>query len=134
MSKIVNLTQHPATAEQIADGVFDLTGDKFIELKALLTFSTRPDGREIHLRARKIVALVEDLEGADEIRGAMIGGAPYLMSRLEVAFDNAAGREVLPWDFQVLYSFTERVVEEVTLPDGTVKKTATFRHQGFVEA
>ena len=133
MSKIVNLTQHPATQEQIADGVFDLTGDKFIELKALLTFSTRPDGREIHLRARKIVVLVEDLEGADEIRGAMIGGAPYLMSRLEVAFDNAAGG-VLPWDFQVLHSFTERVVEETILPDGTVKKTAMFKHQGFVEA
>ena len=134
MSKIVNLTQHPASQEQIAEGVFDLQGDTLAQLKVLLTFTTRPDGREISRRAWDIVRLVENLEGVEDLRGAMIGGAPFLMSRLEKALDQAAGGEYIRWDFQVLYSFTERVVEEVILPDGTVKKTAVFKHQGFVEA
>ena len=134
MSKIVNLTQHPATQEQIAEGVFDLQGDALAQLKVLLTFNTKPDFGVIADRAAQIVALVEGLDEVGEVSGAMIGGAPYLMSRLETTLSRAAGGKFLRWDFQTLYSFTERVVEEVVLPDGSVKKTATFRHQGFVEA
>ena len=35
---ILNLTQHPATPEQVAAGVVDLIGDDLETLKFLLTF------------------------------------------------------------------------------------------------
>ena len=42
MSKIVNLTQHPATPEQLEAGVFDLTGTELAWLKNLLNFDAPP--------------------------------------------------------------------------------------------
>lgn len=59
--KIVNLTQHAGTAEQLAAGVADL-GATSLELKRLLTFDSLPTREEI------------------EARAAMIGGAPFLMA------------------------------------------------------
>ena len=32
-----------------------------------------------------------------------------------------------------LYSFTERVSVEETLPDGSVKKSSVFKHAGWVD-
>lgn len=39
---IANLTQHPATQEQLAAGVVDLTGSALMSLKDMLTFDTQP--------------------------------------------------------------------------------------------
>jgi len=57
-------------------------------------------------------------------RRALIGGVPYLMAPLERALRR---RGVTP-----LYAFSRRESREETLPDGSVRKTATFRHMGFV--
>ena len=55
MNKIVNLTQHFASDEQVEEGVFNLEDNK--ELKALLTFNTPPTRLEMQERAEAITAL-----------------------------------------------------------------------------
>jgi len=119
---IVNLTQHEASAEQRAAGVFDLEGGDYFEsgagyvLKQLLTFDTLPSREELEQRADQIAALAIGTRATI----AMIGGAPYLMSALERALKASGIRPV--------YAFSERVSSE---KDGV--KTSTFRHVGFVE-
>lgn len=127
--KIVNLTQHPATAEQRADGVFDLEGEALAALKALLTFTEPPRPYEMQDRAWSILTLVP--EGTE---AAMLGGAPYFIGYLESRLWQggllSSGRDAPP--IATMYSFSERVSEEQTMPDGTVKKVNTFRHGGWV--
>nr|DAS11089.1 MAG TPA: hypothetical protein [Caudoviricetes sp.] len=121
MKKILNLTQHTATAEQIAAGVYDMPADKIGALRMALTFNALSSQAEIAERAEIIANLAHDEMGDS----AMIGGAPYLMHALETAL-KAKG-------FKVLYSFTQRESVESTDADGNVVKTAVFRHVGFIE-
>lgn len=115
MNKIVNLTQHFASAEQIVEGVFDLEDNK--ELKALLTFNTPPTLLEMQQRAEAITALAV----ATGASIAMVGGAPYFMGWLENALSGAG--------IKPIYSFTERVVVEDPI---TGVKTSVFKHSGWV--
>lgn len=115
---ILNLTQHPATAEQIAAGVQDLPSAE--TLRTLLTFDQLPSRTEIKGRAEAL-ALMAEAAGAD---AAMIGGAPFLMSTLEAALLNKGIRP--------MYAFSKRVVTETKNFDGTVTKVSTFAHEGFV--
>lgn len=130
---IINLTQHPATAEQKASGVVDLEGKNLERLRELLTF----DSIEVALkerfdRARKIADLVSSIKLGDEESlhkdgtaiHCMIGGAPYLMAPLEC---------VLIKDNRVpVYAFSVRESVEQIQADGSVIKSNVFRHEGFV--
>jgi len=120
---IINLTQHPATPEQIAAGVVDLQGKALEGLKALLTFDDLPTQDEITLRAVKIAQLAVPMAGPLP-DGAMIGGAPYLMAPLEYALGLVR--------VQPMYAFSVRESIEQTQPDGSVRKVNVFRHAGFV--
>ncbi len=117
--KILNLTQHQATPEQIRAGVAEPDDYLKGKIRTALTFLDRPDQENIRKRAEELalIALTE------EVKFAMIGGAPYLMADLETAL---LKREITP-----LYSFSKRVVEEVKEGD-TVKKIAVFKHGGFI--
>lgn len=117
--KIINLTQHKASAEQVEAGVFDLPETSV--LKAVLTFVAIPTAENIKQRAK----LLAGLALTSNAEAAMIGGAPYLMGALE--------KELKAKGIQPLYSFTERVSVEVENPDGSVTKTAVFKHQGWVK-
>lgn len=117
--KIINLTQHQASAEQIEAGVFNLPESSI--LKEALTFNEIPTKESIENRAKLLTGLALE-SGATH---AMIGGALYLMSILE--------KELKGKSIQPLYSFTERVSIETQNPDGTVTKTAVFKHKGWVE-
>ena len=121
MAKIINLTQHQATPEQIAADVVDLAPADRARLATLLTFDTLPTRAELDRRASDIVE-----EFAAGYGTAMIGGAPFFMSALERALDVRA--------IDAVYAFSVRESVEETLPDGTVRKTAVFRHRGFVPA
>ena len=129
--EILNLTQHPATQEQKAAGVVDLQGDELETLKELLTFEGIPTRAEIEDRAADIANLVM-MNGLGEenddpiFNSAMIGGAPYLMPALEMALDEHC--------INPLYAFSRRESVEQVQPDGSVRKTAVFRHIGFVGA
>lgn len=120
MAAILNLTQHPVTPEQ---GVVEPTEKE--RVRALLTFDDIPREGEIEARAQALAELATDELGGEEGAAAMIGGAPFLMGALERALKE---RGVRP-----LYAFSRREAQEVTDPDGSVRKVAVFRHLGFVE-
>ncbi|AJE23878.1 hypothetical protein [Azotobacter chroococcum] len=128
---IVNLTQHPASPEQLAAGVYDLAGEELALLKGLLTFDEIPSKEEIEAMAADLaeLAMLGAAPGDDDGNviptAAMIGGAPFLMGALERALTACAVRP--------LYAFSRRESVEEVQPDGSVRKTAVFLHQGFVE-
>jgi hypothetical protein len=134
MRKVVNMTQHAATAEQRADGVVDLPDSMRQALSSYLTFETLPSAGDLHLAAGAIADLFdlfvaseleEDFSG--DISGwpvPLIGGAPYLMPFLERVF--------LDRHSPVLYSFSQRESVDTASPAGT-KKVSLFRHAGFIE-
>jgi hypothetical protein len=129
---ILNLTQHNATDEQKAQLVVEprMTKEK---IKKLLTFEEIPTKEEIEVRATKIaeIAVSEasmyagDTDNKIWITRVMLGGAPYLMGALEKA--------VRECGFTPVYAFSQRESEEITQPDGSVRKVQVFRHIGFVE-
>lgn len=119
--KILNLTQHPATPEQIEAGVVDLTGENLAQLKTLLTFVGLPTGELVSDRAYDIAKIARD----SDCDAVMIGGAPFLMPALQMALQRSPA-------ITVLYAFSERVSHE-KLVDGKVVKTQVFKHAGFVE-
>jgi len=126
---ILNLTQHPATLEQIAQGVVDLPADERAELSRLLTVDDLPSRAEIIDRCEAIAKLSwADSLGTDTpITRAMVGGAPWMMGPLCRALRAAGIKECLA-------AFSKRESIERTDPaTGAVTKTAVFRHIGFVE-
>lgn len=129
---IINLTQHPASPEQIAENVVDLTGDTRQALIDALTAETLPTRQEIEDRAEAIaeIACYNNLgpdDGDDPMpTRAMIGGAPWLMAPLEAALHD---RGITP-----IYAFSRRESVEQTQTDGSVRKVAVFKHAGWIEA
>jgi hypothetical protein len=129
---ILNLTQHVVTAEQKAQLVVEPRMCK-TEIRELLTFEEIPSKEEIESRATKLaeIAVSEASMYAGEtdnvvwITRVMLGGAPYLMGALEKA--------VRECGFTPVYAFSKRESEEITQPDGSVRKVQVFRHIGFVE-
>ena len=114
--KIVNLTQHSPTAEQVEAGVVVYVMGA---VTALLTFDSLPNVADVVFRARDL-ARIAKASGATH---AMIGGAPYLMAPLEFHLREVG---VIP-----LYAFSQRVSSEEVQPDGSVRKVNTFKHGGF---
>jgi hypothetical protein len=129
---IINLTQHATTPDQHRAGVVDLPEYLQPGLREALTFEELPSQEEISARASQIAELaVQNGLGPDDGEdpfptAAMIGGAPWLMSDLA---SELRLRRILP-----LFAFATRRVEEVTQPDGTVRKVSLFSHVGFVPA
>jgi hypothetical protein len=120
--KIVNLTQHSATSEQISAGVFDLEEKTRARLTNLLTFPELPTEQEILSRARDIALLAS----TEHSQSAMIGGALWLMSPLAIALKICG--------IEPLFAFSIRETIEERLPDDSVKKVMVFRHAGFIPA
>ena len=118
---ILNLTQHKATPEQVAQGVVDLPEKLHNELTKLLTFEELPTITELKWRSTLITLIAK----TKNCTRAMIGGAPYLMSHLEGALMQAGIRP--------LYAFSLRESKEEQMPDGSVKKINVFIHKGFVD-
>lgn len=139
---IINLTQHPATPDQIASGVFDLPAAARADLQALLTFGELPDVQEIRSRAEQIAGMAamhasgEDRADDDgnlptgDVGGfamhAMIGGALWLMAPLAAALREQG--------IEPVFAFSVRETEEQKQADGSVRKVAVFRHAGFAPA
>ena len=118
---ILNLTQHLATAEQREAKVFEPKNKKLIA--ELLTFNSIPSSSAIHSRVKLLLKEVGWEREVVDFNQVLIGGAPFLMSPLEY--------ELFQNNFLPLYSFTNRVVEEIE-KNGIVEKTSSFKHIGFV--
>jgi hypothetical protein len=131
-SMIINLTQYPATSDQIAVGVVDLAGEALASLKRALTFDELPSEQEIRERADFIaeLAAMNGLggdEGDDPFPDqAMIGGALWLMAPLAA--------ELRARGIEPVFAFLVGEAGEVSNPDGSVRKVPVFRHRGFVPA
>ena len=150
--RILNLTQHAATEEQVSAGVVEPCPAVKQEVKNLLTIENIPSGEEIrsrvaelatialedfHLRGGGVSAIThqplpggvirigEELELYLRHFAVMIGGAPYLRGPLEGALQEHGLRAV--------YAFSQRKSAENTDAEGRVTKVTTFRHLGFVE-
>lgn len=129
---ILNLTQHPASAEQLAVGVVDLPVRHRALLIQSLTVDALPTRTEIADRCANIAALaVHNGLGGDDADDphptkAMLGGAPWMMAELE--------RALLDMGVQSVYAFSVRESVEQQQPDGSVCKVNVFRHAGFVDA
>lgn len=155
MKTIFNLTQHKATAEQVALGVVDLPEPTRSDILRLMTFDDVPSKSTIVTNSQVIAEIVsklihrtadvESLGSAEKLAyeldkmhatpknlnryyhpQVMIGGALFLMPHLE--------RELKALHIQPLYAFTKRESVEKTLPDGSVEKVAVFHHAGWVQA
>ena len=115
--KILNLTQHPASEDQMSAGVYDLEGEELAKMKQLLTFKSLPSQQEIEKRAWGLARLTNKVEYA------MVGGAPYLMAPL--------ARILSQNHTKSLFAYSERVsVEDAE----TGTKTSVFKHLGFVSS
>ena len=120
--RIVNLTQHTFSAEQLAD--LWARGVEIIEFpfdKGLITFDTCPSVDELRARAREVADVAKDYNPTH----AMIGGAPYFMPFLEEAL----------WEHVIVstYAFTERRAVETGNANGSVTKTSVFCHGGWIK-
>lgn len=127
--KVLNLTQHTASAEQIEAGVVDVAPEFREELAQLLTFGDLPSPVVLQHRAEAIAvfaAYQAASMGMSADTKVMIGGAPFLMAPLVDALKIAG--------FRPVFAFSRRESVEETQPDGSVRKVAAFRHLGFVEA
>lgn len=120
MTKILNLTQHLGTPEQIAEGLFEPLNKK--EVQTLLTFVDVPEKENIWERAERLAEIAEE-NGAEK---ALIGGALWLMYPLAKSLRDAG---IMP-----VYSFSVRESIDVPQADGTVVKKAIFKHKCFFEA
>lgn len=122
MQKIINLTQHQATAEQVAAGVVEPADKK--KVQALITFDEMPKDGEIESCAYEVAQCA--LSDPNFQGSVMIGGAPFFMAPLEHALH--------AYGIRTLYAFSKRESIDQLQADGSVKKTQVFRHAGFIEA
>lgn len=131
--KILNLTQHNATPDQVKAGVVNVREEDKALLQELLTFDNIPTADEMEARAQDLAvfALTYDITGSEEMDNSevnclhvMIGGAPFFMSFLEKALK---ANYLIP-----MYAFSKREVIEEPHLDGTVLKKQVFKHLGFV--
>ena len=123
LNLILNLTQSPATPEQLAEGVVDLPPSSKNQLDNLLTFDSLPSQTELVSRATDVALLAATISNA---RHAMIDGAPFFMKSLEEALELQG--------IEPLFAFLTKETIEITMPNGDIKKIDVFKHTGFVNS
>ena len=141
MNLLVNLTQHTLTKEQFSHNEENLVEVTFKPyngvskgstdyVKHLLNFTSLPTRDEIIKRAAALAdyasGLLDQAKNNNDKLFAIIGGAPYLMGALETALKERG--------IQPLYAYSQRESVETINTDGTVVKTAVFKHIGYIEA
>ena len=117
--KIINLTQHASTPDQVLDGVVEPENKGAVQ--SALTFDVIPTGDEMSERAELLARIAAE----SGYKKAMIGGAPFFMSTLE--------RELRAAGITPLYAFSVRDSVEKHDENGVVIKSNVFRHIGFVD-
>ena len=116
---VINLTQHRVTPEQASEGIFDLPDNLREKLVELITFPTDYCREDLEAAAEAIIEIVKEID----CYRAMVGGMPAFMAPLE--------RALIKEGIAVSYARSERVSVDQVQADGSVRKTATFRHAGL---
>ena len=128
---IMNLTQHDATDDQLAEGVVELDAGSQGRVREFLTFEAIPDEADMQARAHAIAIIARDWAfGQDRRRNlqAMIGGASYFMSTLERVLRDPA------YGIEPVYAFGKRESREIRLASHATRKVVDFKHLGFIPA
>jgi hypothetical protein len=119
MKKILNMSNHILTGEQIAE--LSSMGYEVVELtaedKALWGQMNPSNYKEF------IYRVMEDSDTRYDVDAYHIAGFPPAVVNavcLACTLDKPA-----------FYAYSERVSEEIHQPDGTVKKVNVFKHLGF---
>ena len=81
MSRIINLTQYPATPEQTADGVFDPNTSDCAALAELFDFN----GASSTIELMRRVQAIADIAGRYNCDEAIFGKVPYFWHPLQKA-------------------------------------------------
>lgn len=117
---ILNLTQHNASEEQVAEGVVNSKNQA--EIKTLLTFDEIPTTIDMIERATRIADIAFAELNFETNKQAMIGGAPFFMP---VLCEQLKAKGIQP-----LFAFSKRVSQDG--PNG--EKVSVFKHEGFIPA
>lgn len=127
-ARIINLTQHPFSQDQLNEFAFaGITADNIIDtndtLKAIITFTGEIDVAVIQEKANQLSQYIAQYVG-DKPCLAMVGGAPFFQMAVNFAcMDNG----VLP-----LAAYSERMSVESVQSDGSIVKQNVFKHKGFI--
>jgi len=119
MKKILNMSNHTLTGEQIAE--LSSMGYEVVELTAedkQIWGSLNPDNYE-----DVIYRIMEDSDTRYDVDAYHIAGFPPAVVNAVCLASTL--------DMPAYYAYSERVSEEVHQPDGTVKKINVFKHLGF---
>lgn len=127
-ARIINLTQHPFSQDQLNEfALAGITADNIIDtndtLKAIITFTGEIDVAIIQEKANQLSEYIAQYVG-DKSCLAMVGGAPFFQMAVNVACLN---HNVLP-----LAAYSERVSVESVQADGSIAKQNIFKHKGFI--
>lgn len=122
--RILNMTQHEATRDQIAAGVVQPVRADHERVKEIITFEELPELSQLKWRARRFAELARALLQKYGCEAVMIGGTPYF----------AAEQERALWEsgIRFCYAFSQRDSIDETQPDGSVVKRTVFKHAGFI--
>ena len=103
--KVLNLTQHAATPDQVVAGVVDIDADLKSALVSAITFPVLYTAETLTARARWVAGLVsaynDKVSDADKVAHVMIGGMPSFMPPLQA--------ELIAAGYTVGYACSERV-------------------------
>ena len=118
MSKFLNVTNHQLTAAQLQDIINN--GFEVVELPPEL----KTQWGQLNVdNWRDAVEAVWSFICKEEVEAAMIAGYAPAVFNLVNQSDRAG--------VEALYADTARESIETTLEDGSVRKTAVFKHKGF---
>lgn len=124
MKRFFNVTNHNMTESQIADAKSALQAEEIVnlpeELKKIWGQVPPVDTNEVKVRLQPVLDWLEQQVSVGDF--CMVAG-----SRTAVAFVDLRIRSKAT----AVESCTERKVQEVQNPDGTVSKTAIFEHIRF---
>lgn len=124
MKRFFNVTNHNMTESQIADAKSALQAEEIVnlpeELKKIWGQVPPVDTNEVKVRLQPVLDWLEQQVSVGDF--CMVAG-----SRTAVAFVDLQIRSKAT----AVESCTERKVQEVQNPDGTVSKTAIFEHIRF---
>lgn len=130
--RVINLTQHPFSKDQIAE--FKLAGisdENIIDtndvVKNIITFNgDNVDVDTIQEKANQMQKYVKQFRDYNNyvLGYAMVGGAPF--------FQQAVNQACLNIGFTPLAAYTERDVVEEIGPYGVIMKSSKFIHKGFL--
>ena len=127
-ARIINLTQHPFSQDQLNEfALAGITSDNIIDtndtLKAIITFTGEIDVAVIQEKANQLSQYIAQYVGNNPCL-AMVGGAPFFQMAVNVTCLN---HNVLP-----LAAYSERVSVESVQADSSIAKQNIFKHKGFI--